>query len=229
LTRGSYLTGNNYNGATATTWDVDATTTPTANKVVVRDASAAIYAANVGVGTTVARYGVDIVGGVNCTDGLYINDVPFTGSSQWTTSGSNIYYTTGNVGIGTTLPTYPLYVTGSIYTTRSVISYSDRRAKFDLEVIPTPLEKINTIHGYTYSFYPPKTSDKLADDIQEIRRDTGLIAQEVERILPEAVHEDPGGMKAISYGNLAGLFVEALRELTQRLESVERRLAAAHL
>jgi hypothetical protein len=176
LTRGSYLTGANYNGSTATTWAVDATTTATGGKVVARDASGGIYAANVGIGTTVANY--------------------------------------------------PLHVIGSIYTTQSVISYSDRRAKFDLEVIPDPLEKINELHGYTYSFIQPKLEPALpdADDVATIRRDTGLIAQEVERVIPEAVHEDPNGMKAISYGNLAGLFVEALRAIMGRLDALEKRI-----
>jgi hypothetical protein len=176
LTRGSYLTGANYNGSTATTWAVDATTTATGGKVVARDASGGIYAANVGIGTTVANY--------------------------------------------------PLHVIGSIYTTQSVISYSDRRAKFDLEVIPDPLEKINELHGYTYSFIQPKLEPALpdTDDVATIRRDTGLIAQEVERVIPEAVHEDPNGMKAISYGNLAGLFVEALRAIMGRLDALEKRI-----
>lgn len=44
LKRGSYLTGSNYNGTTTTTWAVDATTTPTENKIVARDASADINA-----------------------------------------------------------------------------------------------------------------------------------------------------------------------------------------
>jgi len=182
-----------------------------------------LYAGNVGIGTTVAKYAIDVAGSINYTGSLYVNDTPFSGS-QWTTTGNNIYYTTGNVGIGTNAPNYPLHVIGSIYTTQSVISYSDRRAKFNLEVIPEPLEKIKSIHGYTYSFYPPKTSDKVNEEIAEIRRDTGLIAQEVECILPEAVHEDPTGMKAISYGNMAGLFVEALRAITTRLEAIEKRL-----
>jgi hypothetical protein len=47
LTRGSYLTGSNYNGLTARTWGVDATTTSTASKVVARDASKNIYVNNV--------------------------------------------------------------------------------------------------------------------------------------------------------------------------------------
>ena len=52
LTFGNYLTGNNYDGSAPTTWDVDGTTTPTANKVAVRDANAYLYAAGVGIGTT---------------------------------------------------------------------------------------------------------------------------------------------------------------------------------
>jgi hypothetical protein len=78
-------------------------------------------AGNVGVGTTSPAYRFDVQGGaVNASGGLCISgdcktswaQVGGGGSSQWTTSGTNIFYNSGNVGIGTTSPSYRLHISG---------------------------------------------------------------------------------------------------------------------
>lgn len=74
---------------------------------------------NVGIGTNTPGYRLDVQNGmVNAAGGLCIagdcktawSQVGGSGSSQWTTSGTSIYYNTGNVGLGTTTPTYKLEV-----------------------------------------------------------------------------------------------------------------------
>ena len=75
---------------------------------------------NVGVGVLSPNYKLDVSGSVNASSGLCINGDCKTawsqvggGSSQWTTSGSDIYFNTGNVGIGTTTPTQKLEINGA--------------------------------------------------------------------------------------------------------------------
>jgi hypothetical protein len=76
------------------------------------------YQGNVGIGTTTPAYKLDVVGQINSSGGLCISGDCKTswsqvgGSSQWTTSGSGIYYT-GNVSIGTNAISYPLFVSTS--------------------------------------------------------------------------------------------------------------------
>jgi hypothetical protein len=70
---------------------------------------------NVGIGTTVPNYTLDVNGDINYTGDLYQNGVLFSGASQWiTTNITEIYYNLGDVGIGTTDPNYRLDVNGDI-------------------------------------------------------------------------------------------------------------------
>jgi hypothetical protein len=109
----------------------------------------------------------------------------------------------GNVGIGTTSPSYKLYVAGDIYATGDVIMFSDERKKTNIEVIPNALEKVLQLRGVTF--------EKLDDGN---RRHSGIIAQEVEKVLPEVVYTAEDGTKSVAYGNMIGLLIEAIKELT---------------
>jgi hypothetical protein len=51
------------------------------------------------------------------------------------------------------------------------------------------------------------------------RREVGLVAQEVQRVVPEAVQD--GDMLSLAYGNLVGILVEAVKELAARVEALE--------
>jgi len=71
----------------------------------------------VGINTTNPGFMLDVNGPINTT-GLFVNGQPFSGSSQWTTSGTSIFYNSGNVGIGTTTPAELLHVNGNILSTQ---------------------------------------------------------------------------------------------------------------
>ena len=70
---------------------------------------------NVGIAKTNPQYTLDVTGDVNISGSFRVNGTAFTGSSQWTTSGTIIYYSSGNVGIGMTNPTYKLQINNSIF------------------------------------------------------------------------------------------------------------------
>jgi len=114
----------------------------------------------------------------------------------------------GNVGIGTTTPLYKLDVNGTIYASGDVIMFSDARKKTNVEVIPSALEKVLRIRGVTF--------EKLDATEETQRRHAGVIAQEVEEVLPEVVYTAADGTKSVAYGNMVGLLIEAIKELAER-------------
>ena len=106
----------------------------------------------------------------------------------------------GHVGIGGAADANnELKVTGSILATQDILAFSDRRLKSNIERIEGALDKVCALGGYTFTM-----NDKPS---------TGLIAQEVLEVLPEAVHGSEETQYSLAYGNMIGLLVEAVKEL----------------
>ena len=132
-------------------------------------------------------------------------DSAITSNLEVGTSNLFVDTQTGRVGVGTTTPSYPLHVIGNIYGTGNITAYSDKRAKSDIVKIENALDKIDQLNGYTYTM--------------NNERYTGLIAQEVLPVLPEAVVGSEETSYAIAYGNMMGLVIEAIKELRKRTET----------
>ena len=98
---------------------------------------------------------------------------------------------------------------GNFVATGNITAFSDSRLKKDLAQITDALNKVKFLTGYTYT----------RKDTGE--RQTGLIAQDVQMVMPEAVME--GEHLSVAYGNLMGLMVEAVKELAARVEKLEAR------
>jgi hypothetical protein len=109
--------------------------------------------------------------------------------------------------------------TGAISSNGDITAFagsSDIRKKENIVRIDNALEKVLQIGGYTYNF---KNDD---------RKITGVIAQELEQVLPEAVYEIDdealgGKSKAVRYGNIVGLLIEAIKELKTELDEIKGR------
>ena len=100
---------------------------------------------------------------------------------------------------------------GNLVAAGDITTNSDSRLKDNIEPITDALAIVEQISGVTYS---------LISDDKKIRH-VGLIAQDVEAVMPEAVLENENGIKSVAYGNLVGLLVEAIKEL--RAEVAELR------
>jgi len=132
-------------------------------------------------------------------------------------NGSHAYLDLG-AGIGNfyirdgTTTRYTFDDDGTFTATGDVVWSSDRRKKDNLEIIPDALGKVGQINGYTF--------DRI--DMDNVRR-TGLIAQEVEKVMPEAVQEDSDGMLTVAYGSLIGLAFQAIKELQAEVARLQTR------
>ena len=100
-------------------------------------------------------------------------------------------------------------VTGNFVASGNVTAYSDERLKTNIETIPNALEKVNALRGVTF--------DKDGE------RGLGVIAQEVEKVLPEVVLEGEE-YKSVAYGNIVGVLIEAVKELTKEVEDLKKQL-----
>ena len=119
---------------------------------------------------------------------------------------------------GSTLAVTGLAVTGAITATGNITAAfsSDSRLKENLEKIENSLDKVEKINGYTFNW-----NDK-SDQNTEVR-DVGVIAQEVEEILPEVVIDRVDGYKAVYYEKLIPLLIESIKELKTRIEVLENK------
>jgi len=103
---------------------------------------------------------------------------------------------------------------GHFTATGNVTAYSDRRLKDDIQPIEGALEKVGTLSGNTY-----QRNDLLDKDPE--RRYAGVIAQEVEVVLPEAVSESEDGTKTVDYNAVIALLVESIKELKAEVEQLK--------
>lgn len=95
---------------------------------------------------------------------------------------------------------------------------SDRRAKSDIKVIENALEKVEKLTGNTYELH--NTSGGTT-------RSAGLIAQEVQEVLPEAVTQDieaDGGLLRLNYNSVIALLVESVKELSAEVKELKSQL-----
>ena len=100
-------------------------------------------------------------------------------------------------------------VAGTIVASGNITAYSDARLKDNVNVIPNSLEKVKSIRGVTFTRNDTEDSTKLY---------TGVIAQEVLAVLPEVVFENADGIYSVDYGNMVGLLIEAIKDLSKEID-----------
>ncbi len=96
--------------------------------------------------------------------------------------------------------------TGDFVSPGNVTAYSDVRLKENVETITSALDKVSNMRGVTFDMNG--------------KRSTGVIAQEVQQVLPEVVIE--GEYLSVAYGNLVGVLIEAIKELKKEVDDLKR-------
>ena len=102
-----------------------------------------------------------------------------------------------------------------VVISNDIVSSSDSRLKSNVQKIKGALDKLKHINGYTF--------DKQGAPA----RTTGVIAQEVQCVLPEAVHTKEDGYLSVAYGNMAGMIIEAIKDLDAKVRDLEREVKSA--
>jgi len=100
--------------------------------------------------------------------------------------------------------------TGNFTATGDVTAYSDKRLKRNIETITDAVDTVSKLRGVNYE--------------KDGRNSTGVIAQEVEEVLPQVVHTDADGMKSVAYGNIVGILIEAIKEQQKEIEELKKKL-----
>jgi len=177
----------------------------------------------VGINTTTPGAKLEVKG--NSTDGWiklsttsgnpYISSTNEIGFYTSNTVTSLYLFGSGNVGINNTTDNgYKLYVAGTIYATGNITANSDLTLKKNLELITNPTDKLMQLNGYSYQW--------KEDDSHQY----GVIAQEVEKILPYAVSTGNDGIKGVSYNQIIPVLIEAVKEQKAKIENLEILLAS---
>lgn len=191
---------------------------------------------NLGVGTTTAKAKLEVVGNTAISSSLsaltiattnvavgtgqgslylnsnQINNIDYNGLSEIAVN--YVGYNAGTTqfrdfkvynGKTTAIATFT-GSTGDLTTSGNITAYSDERLKTDIVTIDNALDKISQLRGVYFS--------------KDGRASTGVIAQEVEKILPEVVND--GEYKSVAYGNMVGLLIESIKALKAEVDMLKK-------
>ena len=106
---------------------------------------------------------------------------------------------------------FQMDMSGNLTMAGDVTAYSDARVKENVKTIENALSKTLALRGVSYNRI----------DSEDNKTKIGVIAQEILPIVPEVVNQDNDGMYNVSYGNLAGLFIEAIKEQQTQIEELK--------
>ena len=126
---------------------------------------------------------------------------------------TNAIASSGNITLSASTGAVTIIDGGAIIAAGDITAFSDETLKENISPITNALDKLNQIRGVTYN---------LKDD--NTRKHTGVIAQELQKVLPEAVHTNDDGILSVAYGNTIGLLIEAIKELQGTVNDLKRRL-----
>jgi hypothetical protein len=158
---------------------------------------------------------IDVYGNTS-TPSLRFVDVS-TAAVRMTISGSGAITMGQSLAVG---PINPSAVAGRIDASNDVVAFStsDSRFKENIQVIPNALDKIDKIHGYTFDWKEDKNLNIMHGFVGH---DVGIIAQEIEEVLPEVVITRDNGYKAVKYEKIVPLLIQCIKELKDEIRDLK--------
>ena len=183
--------------------------------------STTIQANSVALGTdTTGNYVASLVAGTGVTLSNNSGEgaTPTVAIGQAVATSSDVQF--DSFGVGTAASG----TTGEIRATNNITAYysSDARLKENINYIDDALGKVAKIQGVEFDWKEDYIAKAGGEDGYFVRKhDVGLIAQQVENVLPELVANRDDGFKAMKYDRVVALLVNAIHELTDRVEELE--------
>ncbi|RMH68413.1 MAG: tail fiber domain-containing protein [Gemmatimonadetes bacterium] len=179
---------------------------------------------NVGIGTLNPTTELDVNGTVTALDVVVQGQFTVNesgGTNDFRVEGDTdpnlIFVDAANdaVGIGTTTPTTKFEVNGTLKSS-GIEELSDQRWKGNITQLQDALEKVLQLRGVNYEWLRDKFPEK--DFPQGVQM--GLIAQEVEKVIPEVVQTDRNGYKTINYSHLVALLIEGMKDQQREIDQL---------
>ena len=121
-------------------------------------------------------------------------------------SGITVIDNSSNLNVGI------ITASGNITSSANVTAYSDETLKDNIQTIKNALEKVCSLRGVEFN----------RNDLEGNPHQIGVIAQEIEKIIPEVVITDSNGIKSVAYGNLIGLLIEAIKEQQKQINILKK-------
>ena len=104
-------------------------------------------------------------------------------------------------------------ITGSGWMQGALTQNSDQRLKKNISVLDNPLQKLIQLHGYHYNWKDPSNDNALQ---------TGVLAQEVQKLFPELVMENKDGILAVNYSGLIPVLIESIKEQQLQIDELKK-------
>ncbi len=233
LTIGTGLSGTSFNGSSAVTIANTGVLSITTNTGLSSNvgATGAVTITNTGVTSNVAGTGISVsgaTGAVTITNSGVTSAVAGTGVGvsgatgavtfsigQAVATSSNVQFNSLGIGMAASA------TAGRIDATNDVVAYSssDIRFKENIKPIENALDKISKISGNTYDW---KEENKIEHGYEG--NDVGVIAQEIEAVLPQLVQTRESGFKAVKYDKLVALLIEGIKEQQKQIDELKSKL-----
>ncbi len=142
----------------------------------------------------------------NKLDGIAASATNVTNNNQISNGAGYTTYTSNQATNTSSSVTF-----ASVTSSGNITAYSDKRLKTDIHTIDNALEIVGKLRGVNYKW------------LNNGQSDVGVIAQEVEAVVPEVVKETDNGTKTVDYGRLVCVLIESVKELTAKVNELENK------
>jgi hypothetical protein len=161
--------------------------------------------------------GASLSGGKTNYNTIWSSTTTVSTGSVYQYSSTQLQLTGSSLSVGNIIPSA---TPGRIDASNDIVAYSssDKRFKTNITLITNALEKITQIGGYKFDWIENSEHHGFKG------HDVGVIAQEIEAIMPEIVSTRDSGYKAVKYEKIVPLLIESIKEQQQQINNLQEQI-----